>query len=77
MNKNEEKTLRENIRHMVRYVKQKKLNEEDQLRSVIRAFCNDEIQQLAERQVSDMSPLPISLPGSMYLEDLLKKIIPV
>jgi len=48
MNQKEEKALRENIRHMVRYVKQKKINEEDQLRSVIRAFCNDEIQQLAD-----------------------------
>jgi len=77
MNQKEEKTLRENIRHMVRYVKQKRSIEEDQLRSIIRAFCGDEIQQLSERQVSDNAPTPNKSTGINVLEDLLKKIIPV
>ena len=77
MNQKEEKSLRENIRHMIRYVKQKRSNEEDQLRSVIRAFCNDEIQQLSERQVADNAPTPNKSTGINVLEDLLKKIIPV
>jgi len=77
MNQKEEKSLRENIRHMVRYVKQKRLNEEDQLRSVIQAFCNDEVRQLAERQVADNTPTPNKSTGINVLEDLLKKIIPV
>ena len=77
MNQNEEKTLRENIRHMIRYVKQKRSNEEEQLRSVIRAFCGDEIQQLSERQVADNAPTPNKSTGINVLEDLLKKIIPV
>ncbi|HHZ96459.1 MAG TPA: hypothetical protein EYN67_13110 [Flavobacteriales bacterium] len=77
MNQKEEKTLRENIRHMVRYVKQKRSNEEDQLRSIIRSFCNDEIQQLVEGQTPDVSPTPNKSTGINVLEDLLKKIIPV
>jgi hypothetical protein len=77
MNQKEEKSLRENIRYMVRHVKQKRLNEEDQLRSVIQAFCNDEIQQLEERQVADNSPTPNKSTGINVLEDLLKKVIPV
>ena len=77
MNQKEEKTLRENIRHMIRYVKQKRSNEEDQLRSIIQAFCNDEIQQLSERQVADTAPTPTKSTGINVLEDLLKKIIPV
>jgi len=77
MNQKEEKTLRENIRHMVRYVKQKRSIEEDQLRSIIRAFCGDEIQQLSERQVADNAPTPNKSTGINVLEDLLKKIIPV
>ena len=42
MNPNEEKKLRENIRHMIRHVKQKRtnsqLNEEKRLRNIIRDF---------------------------------------
>ena len=38
MNHNEEKTLRESIRHMIRHVKQKRVNEEDNVRSLIRVM---------------------------------------
>ena len=48
MNPNEEKTLRESIRHLIRHVKQKRLDEEVQLRSIIKAFMDDEITKLNE-----------------------------
>ena len=72
----EEKVLRENIRHMIRHVKQKKLNEEDDLRNVIRKFVDHEI-YLMEASVPDVSPTPNKSTGINVLEELLKKIIPV
>lgn len=77
MNPNEEKTLRESIRHLIRHVKQKRLNEEDQLRTIIKAFMDDEITKLNERQVADNEPTPNKSTGINVLEDLLKKIIPI
>jgi len=77
MNQKEEKALRENIRHLISHVKQKRTDSEDKLRSIIRAFCNDELQNLSERQVADNEPTPNKSTGINVLEDLLKKIIPV
>ena len=77
MNPNEEKTLRESIRHLIRHVKQKKLDEEKELRSIIRAFMDDEVSKLNERQVADNEPTPNKSTGINVLEDLLKKIIPI
>lgn len=74
--KQEEKALRENIRHMIRHVKQKKLNEEDDLRKVIRKFVDHEI-CLMEAAVPDVQPTPNKSTGINVLEELLKKIIPV
>jgi hypothetical protein len=74
--KHEEKVLRENIRHMIRHVKQKKLNEEDDLRNVIRKFVDHEI-YLMEAAVPDVQPTPNKSTGINVLEELLKKIIPV
>ncbi len=74
--KHEEKVLRENIRHMIRHVKQKKLNEEDDLRNVIRKFVDHEI-NLMEASVPDVQPTPNKSTGINLLEELLKKIIPV
>ena len=52
MNPNEEKKLRENIRHMIRHVKQKKetsqLNEEKRLRNIIKELLAHEINILNE-----------------------------
>jgi hypothetical protein len=42
----EEKILRENIRHIIRLVKQKKDTEEDELRQVVREFVDIEMQLL-------------------------------
>ena len=77
MNQKEEKALRENIRHLIQHVKQKRAGEEEELRSIIRAFCDDELQKLTERQVPDNSPTPNKSTGINVLEDLLKKIIPI
>jgi len=73
-----EKTLRENIRHMIRHVKQKKLNEENDLRTVIRQFMDYELEShLKEVSVPDVQPTPNKSTGINVLEELLKKIIPV
>jgi len=78
MNKNEEKLLRENIRHLIRFVKRKKsLNEQSQLRSIIRSLINFEKTNIREAQTSDNDPTPNKSTGINVLEDLLKKIIPV
>ena len=77
MNREEENNLRENIRHLIRHVKQKKLADEDQLRAIVRAFADHEIKNLSEAQTPDNSPTPNKSTGINVLEDLLKKIIPV
>jgi len=78
MNKQEEKTLRNNIRYLIQHVKQKKLNEETQLRSVIQALIGPELKELiTEAAVADVDPTPNKSTGINVLEELLKKIIPV
>jgi hypothetical protein len=76
--KQDEKLLRENIRHMIRHVKQKKLHEETELRETIRSFANIELKSLLkEISVPDVQPTPNKSTGINVLEELLKKIIPV
>tara|TARA_R110002074_G_scaffold222759_3_gene393558 strand:- start:686 stop:1489 length:804 start_codon:yes stop_codon:yes gene_type:complete len=78
MNQKEEKLLRSNIRDMIRHVKQKKLNEEDKLRGIIRGFMTHELKSLLrESAVPDVDPVPNKSTGINVLEELLKKIIPV
>lgn len=77
MNEKEEVALRENIRHMIRYVKQKKQNEEYVLRSLIREMMDIEFKNLTESQTPDVNPTPNKSTGINVLEELLKKIIPV
>jgi len=77
MNHNEEKTLRESIRHMIRHVKQKRVNEEDNVRSLIRGFMDIELKHLSESSVPDIDPTPNKSTGINVLEDLLKKVVPV
>ena len=78
MNPNEEKVLRTSIRHLIREVKQKKLNEENKLREIIRGFMDlDSATNIAEKQTPDVDPTPNKSTGINVLEDLLKKIIPV
>ena len=78
MNQKEEKALRESIRYLIRHVKQKKLNEENELRNVIRGLMDHELQALIkEASVPDVDPVPNKSTGINVLEELLKKIIPV
>jgi hypothetical protein len=78
MKPTEEKILRSSIRHMIREVKQKRLNEESELRTLIRRFMDLELSDiLSENQTPDVSPTPNKSTGINILEDLLKKIVPV
>ena len=77
MNHNEEKALRESIRHTIRHVKQKRVDEENNVRSLIRGFMDIELKSLVEGSVPDVDPTPNKSTGINVLEDLLKKIIPV
>ncbi len=72
----EEKVLRENIRQIIRIVKQKKSTEEDTLRQVVREFIDVEMQTITEAG-PDVDPTPNKSTGINVLEELLKKIIPV
>jgi len=74
MNQNEERTLRESIRSIIRHVKSKRLNEENELRQIIRKMMDFE---LAEGQTPDVDPAPNKSTGINVLEELLKKIIPI
>ena len=73
MNK-EEQILRENIRHLIRHVKSKKINEEAELRQIIRQMMDFD---LLEGQTPDVDPAPNKSTGINVLEELLKKIIPI
>jgi hypothetical protein len=77
MNHKEEQNLRSSIRSLIRYVKTKKLNEEQELRGIIRAFMDEEMKTLDERQTADVDPTPNKSTGINVLEELLKKIVPV
>ena len=77
MNPNEEKVLRANIRSLIRYVKQKKLSEEIELRKIIRSLLAQESKTLLEGSTPDNDPTPNKSTGINVLEDLLKKIVPV
>ena len=71
----EEKTLRESIRHLIRHVKQNKvIEEENQLRNIIRKMMDFD---LVEGQTPDVDPAPNKSTGINVLEELLKKIIPI
>ena len=59
MNPNEEKILRNSIRHMIREVKHKRLNEENKLREIIRGFIDlDSAEKINEKQTPDVDPTP-------------------
>ena len=81
MNVNEEKILRESIRDMIRFVKNKKAKEADlnekRLRQIIQQLIEVEERSLVESGLPDDKPTPNKSTGINVLEDLLKKIIPV
>ena len=73
----EEKLLRDNIRSLIKFVKQKRLKEEKELRGIIRSLIDHEMTQLNEVSTPDNDPTPNKSTGINVLEDLLKKIVPV
>jgi len=74
----EEKILRENIRHLIRYVKNKKLNEEIEIKNNLKKLLRLELKaMLNEAEVPDVDPAPNKSTGINVLEQLLKKIVPV
>jgi hypothetical protein len=77
MNLREEKELRNTIKHLIRHVKQKRLNEEQELRAIVRSMIDYELDALEEKQTADVDPAPNKSTGINVLEDLLKKIVPV
>ena len=77
MNTKEEKELRSSIRSLIQHVKTKRLNEQDELRQVIRTMLKHELKAINERQTADVDPTPNKSTGINVLEDLLKKIVPV
>ena len=74
----EEKTLRENIRHLIQFVKQKKADEKTKFRSLIGKLMEHELKQmLGESDTPDVDPAPNKSTGINVLEELLKKIVPI
>jgi len=73
----EERLLRDNIRSLIKFVKQKRLKEEKELRGIIRSLIDHEVKQLNEVNTPDNDPTPNKSTGINVLGDLLKKIIPV
>ena len=74
----QEKNLRENIRQIIRYVKRKRVVQEQNIRNSLKTLLRLELKQmLAEAETPDQDPAPNKSTGINVLEDLLKKIIPV
>lgn len=77
MNKDEQ-ILRENIRQLIQYVKQKRSIEEQKIRNSLKALMRLELKKmLVEGDVPDVDPTPNKSTGINVLEQLLKKIVPV
>ena len=77
---NEEQFLRESIRRLISFVKQKKDSKTDEkakLREIIDKIILEEKAILREAATPDNDPTPNKTTGINVLEDLLKKIIPV
>jgi hypothetical protein len=77
MKPSEERILRDSIRYAIQEVKNKRLNEENNLRSIIRGFMDVEFKYLLKEGTPDVDPTPNKSTGINVLEDLLKKIVPV
>lgn len=74
----EEKTLRSNIRDLIRFVKHKKQTESSLIEKNIIKLAKLELQKmLNEASTPDVDPTPNKSTGINVLEELLKKIVPV
>ena len=72
MNLREERTLRENIRHLIRHVKQKRLNEEREMRKLVRKLIKYELIQ-EKAGVSKVNPTPNKNTGINFLGRIFSK----
>ena len=78
MNPKERNLLKDNIRRLVHFVKQKKTLEERNIRKSLKDLILLELKSLLfEKQTPDVNPTPNKSTGINVLEDLLKKIVPV
>ena len=74
----EERILRENIRRLIRVVKNKKQLEHEKFRDLLGTLMEHELKaMLSESQTPDVDPTPNKSTGINVLEELLKKIVPV
>jgi len=74
----EERILRENIRRLIRVVKNKKQVEHEKFRDLLGTLMEHELKaMLSESQTPDVDPTPNKSTGINVLEELLKKIVPV
>jgi len=74
----EEKTLRSNIRDLIRFVKQKKTEQTELFeKNIIKLAELELVKMIAEVSTPDVSPTPNKSTGINVLEELLKKIVPV
>ena len=75
---NQEENLRHTIRHLIKHVKNKKLNEEKKFHSLILKLAEQELKiMVSESDTPDVDPTPNKSTGINVLGELLKKIIPV
>ena len=66
----QEKLLRENIRQLIRHVKQKRLNEEQEVRNSLKKLMRLELKKmLSEINTPDTDPTPNKSTGINVLED--------
>ena len=75
MNHNEEKSLRESIRYMIRSVKQKKQSEETKLRAIVRGSIINEIKLMEKTGIGSIEP-PSDSTGLNKLDTVLSTIVP-
>jgi hypothetical protein len=75
MNQEQEKTLRESIRHLIRGVKQKRVDNENKLRSLIRQFALQEMQIVEKTGIGSIEP-PSDSTGLNKLDSVLNTIVP-
>ena len=74
----EEKALRNNIRHLIRFVKNKKSSDKALFEQNIIKLAELELKKmLVEASTPDVDPTPNKSTGINVLEELLKKIVPV
>jgi len=78
MNPEDKELLKDNIRRLVKLVKQKKTNEKKKFKESLKELMVLELQaMMMEKQTPDVNPTPNKSTGINVLEDLLKKIVPV